>query len=62
MTAEEAGDAAFKEPNSADKMEKGGEQQQPRKEEEEERRDEDGVLVEDGIPIVRLKGPQDPYR
>lgn len=62
MTADEVGEGALKEPNSAD-IEKGREQQQvPQKEEEEEQRDEDGVMLENGIPIVRLKGAMDPYR
>lgn len=60
MTADEAGDAAQKELNSAD-LEKGREQQLQEKEQEEQR-DADGVLVENGIPIVRLTGTQDPDR
>lgn len=64
MTADEAGVGALAEQNSAD-IEKGSKelQQQPRREEEEQQqRDQDGVLLEDGIPIVRLAGAQDPYR
>lgn len=44
------------------KAEPGRESGRDTDEEHEQERDEDGVALEDGIPIVRLTGEQDPFR
>ena len=50
---------------SSSEVEKGSPTEGPAMETEDERpleRDEDGIAIENGVPLLRLKGPDDPLK